>query len=88
MLTDDVDYVDLGGDYFAQLNPDLAMRRDSPIIFGPVFELTADLVDRFPEIVGPPSQRARIHRARSRSGLSVGWRQLAFFLPSRCARRW
>jgi hypothetical protein len=27
MLTNDVDYADLGGDYFAQLDPELAMRR-------------------------------------------------------------
>ncbi|CCC42720.1 Transposase [Mycobacterium canettii CIPT 140060008] len=27
MLTDDVDYADLGGDYFARLDPELAMRR-------------------------------------------------------------
>jgi transposase len=27
MLTDDVDYAELGGDYFARLDPELAMRR-------------------------------------------------------------
>ena len=27
MLTDDVDYHDLGGDYFARLDPERAMRR-------------------------------------------------------------
>ena len=27
MLTNDVDYADLGGDYFARLDPELAMRR-------------------------------------------------------------
>jgi transposase len=27
MLANDVDYADLGGDYFARLDPDLAMRR-------------------------------------------------------------
>jgi hypothetical protein len=27
MLTNDVDYTDLGGDYFARLDPELAMRR-------------------------------------------------------------
>jgi hypothetical protein len=27
MLTDDVDYTDCGGDYFARLDPERAMRR-------------------------------------------------------------
>jgi transposase len=27
MLTNDADYADLGGDYFARLDPELAMRR-------------------------------------------------------------
>jgi transposase len=27
MLANDVDYADLGGDYFARLDPDLAIRR-------------------------------------------------------------
>ncbi len=27
MLTDDVDYADLGGDYFARLDPEHTMRR-------------------------------------------------------------